>query len=237
MFPDQQNNNGGVNSAPQQGPSGQYQVVPPLPVSNNVGHSGHNPYEFIVNPNTPKHNRSLFGGGSSVFARLGILLGGAVLLMIIVGIVISALAPKGSTSGLTAIAQRQQEIVRVATAATLQATGQDTKNFVANTELSITSSQQQVLAYLADHGTKLAAKQLGLDKDAQTDTLLANAATANNYDSAAVENLTSQLQTYKQQLQTTFNQTSSKTVKQLVQNSFASADKLLAQAKAISASN
>lgn len=232
MFPDQQNQNGG--NQPVQAPSGQYEVVPPLPAANNTGHSGHNPYEFIVNPNTPKRGRALLGGSNSFLMRIGLLVGGAVVLMIIAAIVISALAPKGSTPGLTAIAQRQQEIIRVATAAATQATGQDTKNFIANTELSVTTSQQQVISYLGSHGTKLGTKQLALDQNAQADTLLTNAATANNYDSAVVQNLTGQLQTYKELLQTTFNQTSSKAAKQLVQNAFTSADKLLAQAKSLS---
>jgi len=222
---------------PQQTANGQYAVVPPPSVT---GHpSGHNPYEFIVAPGVaPKHRLNLLGNSSSPFlVRIGLIVGGAVMLMILAAIVISALAPKGSTPGLTAIAQRQQEIIRIAAAATTQATGQDTKNFVANTELTITSDQQKVITYLGSHGTKLDTKQLALDKNAQADTLLTKAATANNYDSAVTQNLTSQLQMYKELLQKTFNQTSSKAAKQLVQSAFAHSDKLLAQAKAISTGN
>lgn len=222
---------------PQQHANGQYQVVPPLPVLNNGGHSGHNPYEFIVAPNTRQPKRFSFGSGSSLYIRIGVVLGGITILIIIAAIVASALAPKSSSPGLTAIAQRQEEIVRVSAAASTAVTDQDTKNFVANVNASVGSGQQQVISYLAEHGTKLDSKVLALDYSAQTDTLLADAASANNYDTAAVQNLTEQLQTYESLLRTTFKSSSNKQTKQLMQDCYTSADKLLVQAKALSASD
>lgn len=246
MFPDQQNQTGGpqnsyqppqtgVNSTPVQAANGQYAVVPPLPTINNVGHSGHNPYEFIVNPNTPKRGGIALGGGFGM--RIGLLVGGAVVLMILIAIVMSALAPKSSTPGLTAIAQRQQEIMRISAAAELKTNNQDTKNFVTSANLSITSSQQQITGYLATKGTKLKSKTLALDQNTQTDTLLANADSAGTYDVTAVQVITSQLQTYEGQLQASFKQTHSTQAKAVLQQCYTSADKLLAQAKQLNAND
>jgi hypothetical protein len=131
------------NSAPhpqqfQQHPNGQYEVVP-APTPNNSRQSGHNPYDFIVNPNS--------------------------------------------------------------------------------------------------HGTKVKKQQLALNKDVQTDALLANALTAGTYDTAVVQNLTSQLQTYEGLLKNTYNQTTGKSARELLQASYDSAAKLLEQAKALNSGN
>lgn len=220
-------------AAIQQHPSGHYEVVPPP--SPGVPLTGHNPYEFIMNPNMPK--KRAFGGNNAFLMRIALLVGGLVILMIVVAVIISALGPKSSTPGLTAIAERQQEIARIASAANGQTTGQDTANLAANVSASVTSSQQEIIAYLAAHGTKVGVKVLALDKNPQTDTLLTNAANANNYDPALVQVLSQQLATYQNLLQTTFKQTSSKTTKQLLQDCYTSASKLQSQAKALSASS
>jgi len=244
MFPDQQNQNGGqqgygqgplggVNTAPQQTQNGQYAVVPPLPVGQNNGHSGHNPYEFIVNPNTPQKRGGLAGAGFG--KQIALLVGGVVVLLIIAAVALSALKPKGIGSDMLAIAQRQQEIVRLATAASQQASGQDAKNFAINTQLSVSSSQQQVVGFLTTHGTKTNEKLLALDHTAATDTLLASAANAGTYDSAVVSTLSDQLKTYEGQVQSTYKKATSKTSKQLLQNSYTSASKLLTQANSVQA--
>ncbi|HSX06199.1 MAG TPA: hypothetical protein VLG92_00575 [Candidatus Saccharimonadia bacterium] len=217
-----------------QHPSGYYEVVPP-PAQNNVVPSGHNPYEFIMNPNAAK--KKPLGGNNAFLVRIALLLGGLLVLMIVIVATMSALGPKSSTPGLTAIAERQQEIIRIATNASSQTTGQDTANLITNINASVTSSQQQVIAYLVAHGTKLGTKVLALDKNPQTDTLLSNAANANNYDAAVTQTLTQQLITYEGLLQTTFKQTSSKSTKQLLQECYTSASKLLRQAKALPANS
>jgi predicted outer membrane protein len=248
MYPDQQNQNGGqppqpqppyqpapppaygVNSAPQQAQNGQYQVVPPPSVTGH--HSGHNPYEFIVNPNTP-HKRGLLGGNDFI-KKILLLVGGAILLMAVAAIVLSALGPKADSGAtLTAITQRQQEIIRVATTGSTQATGSDTKNFATNVELGVSSNQSQILTYLASKGTKLNAKQLALDKNAQTDKLLADATAASTFDSVITQNLASQLTTYQNSLRSAYKQTSNQKTKQVLQSSYNAAALLLEQAKSV----
>lgn len=225
-----------MSHAPQQNPNGQYEVVPSITTVPNNGSSGHNPYEFIVATNTkPKPKFSLSLGNSSFVARIGIILGGLVVLMIVAAILISMFTPKGSTPGLTLAAEQQEEIIRISGLATKQVTGQDASNFVTNVNISIASSQQQIIAYLGDHGVKVPPKTLALDKNSQTDTLLANAASAGNYDSVVAQTLADQLRSYQGLLRTTYQQTSSKQAKQLLQSSFTSASTLLKQYQVLSA--
>lgn len=242
MFPDNQNQSGGqpgygpaqqpqVSAAPLQAPNGQYEVLPPLPSAQNNGHTGHNPYEFIVNPNAQKKTGLAFGG--SFAKQLAVIVGGALVLLIVAAVGLSALKPKGITPDMTAIVQRQEEIVRIASAASTQATGTDTKNFAVTAALSVGTSEQQVLNYLVSHNVKLKAKDLALDYNSQTDTLLASAANAGTYDSAVVSNLSDQLTTYAGLLKKTYTKASSKATKELLQNNYSTASKLLSQADSI----
>ncbi|HSX31215.1 MAG TPA: hypothetical protein VLE99_04825 [Candidatus Saccharimonadales bacterium] len=223
------------DSAPQQGANGQYEVLPAPTAAPNNGHTGHNPYEFIVNPATPPKRPFSFSlGGGSLVKRLAVIVGGVALLVIVGSIVLSTVLPKGNAAGLIAIAQRQQEIVRIAADATGQAGQQDTLNFVTNTQVSITSSQQQMLSYLTTHGVKISSQLLAADQDSQTDAQLDNAASANNYDAAVAQNLTAQLQAYEILLQNTYKSSSNKQTKDLLQTCYDSAAKLVEQAKGLS---
>jgi len=222
--------------------NGQYEVVPPPQPTANNGQSGHNAYEFIVASGPTKKPGLLSSLGSagtakSFWLKIGLFAGGAAVLLIIAGILISALGPKGSVPGMIAIAQRQQEIVRIASAATGKAATQDTKNFAANVGISVGSSQGQILKFLSARGHKIGRTDLALDHDAKTDSLLLAAASANSYDSAAVSNLTEQLQTYETLVRSTYKQTNNKVSKALLQTCFDSADALLKQAQALPGSN
>ncbi len=231
MSPDQQNPYG---QQPQPNGSGQYSVVPPIPATPNTGHSGHNPYEFIVAAG-PKRSSGFHLNNSTLLTRLVIATVGLIVLVVIALVAVAMLSPKGSTPGLTATAERQQEILRVASAAAQQASDQDTLNFIANVNLSVSSSKYQVVSYLSKHGVKLDTKTLALDYSSQTDTTLKAAQSAGTYNSAVVQNLVDQLTTYQSLLRSTYQQTTNKTAKALLQTSFASADKLLLQAKNIQA--
>lgn len=197
--------------------------------------SGHNPYEFIINPATPK--RQSFFNTQSLGKRVAVIGGMIVVLIIIASIVMSALAPKDITTDLIKIDQQQEEILRVAGNALQQANSQDLKNFLTNTEATVTTSQVQVNQYLADHHKKVSPKVLSLGKDTNTDTLLTNALAANNYNQVALQTLITQLQTYATQLQTSYKLAPGSTSKAILQKSFTTAEMLLDQGKAISVQN
>lgn len=229
---------------PPQGSPPQYGPQPPAPQYEAGGYpqqafpqqrsSGHNPYEFIVK-NETRNGGSLFGG-ASVLQRVGIIGGVVVLLIIVIMLGVNAMMPKdNSTTALIAVAQRQAEIVRVATDGTTHASSQDVRNAVTDTALGITTSENQTLAYLQQHGTKLGTKQLALAHNAQTDTTLANALASSTYDTAVVQNLTTQLTTYQANLKTAFNRSKTPAAKTLLQKEFNAADLLLKQLKATQA--
>ena len=98
----------------------------------------------------------------------------------------------------------------------------------------MTSAQTQVLNYLSARGTKLSTKVLALDQSSASDTELANAATANDFDSAITQNLTLQLENYESLLQTTYKQSTGPNAKALLQSEYNGAALLLEQAKALS---
>jgi hypothetical protein len=233
MYHNQQNPNGNgyppyPPTGPQQAPNGQYTALPPL---NNPAPTGHNAYEFIMEPNSKRPGA--FGGrGSGSFGKR-IAVVAVLLLVIIIGMFVafSAFKPKSSTPQLVAILQRQQEIIRIATAATNQINTQSTSNFVINTQLTVTTSQTQVATYLQEHGRKVKAKELALDQDAKTDTLLSNAQSAGNYDRILTSTLTTQLETYEGLLQDTYKTTVSTSTKQLMKKNFTAVEDLLDQAK------
>ena len=214
----------GVNSAPQQADNGQYAVVPPPSIT---GHpTGHNVYEFIVNPNNPQKSGGLFKG-NKFLQKIAVLVGGTVLLLTVLGILISVFVPNNnSTATLTSIAQQQQEIIRVATLGA-RATSQDTQNFAATTQYTLMTSQGQVITYLGQHGTKLSAKQLAVGHDATTDATLTAATATSTFDSALKDSLISQLKTYRAALSKAYTASSNKTVKTLLQKSDNSARILL----------
>lgn len=216
----------------QQASNGQYQVVPAMSPMHNNGHSGLNPYEFIVSPNTAPAKGNVLSNKNPLMLAAA-LCGGLIVLIIIAAVVMQLLTPKGPSQSFVGLVQRQQEIIRVATKAQQQTTSQDTANFVANVLASATSNQQATLAYMSANGMKFDTKTIGLDKDPQTDTALAAALTANNYDSAVTDNLTGQLDKYEVLLQSTYKQTSGPKAKALLQSSFNGADLLLQQGQAL----
>jgi hypothetical protein len=231
MYPDQQNQPGqnGYRPAPmQQNSSGHYEVVPP--VNNTPGASGHNPYEFIVSPNNGKHG--MYGGGGFVFNKqMLIIVGGLVTLLLVLGSAFVLFKPKSNLPGLVAVAQRQQEIIRISSDATKKTSTQDASNFVTGTQLAMITSQQKMLTYLAAHDIKPKPKTLALDADPKTDALLVSAASANNYDTTVVQVLRDELVTYEKLLQTSYKEAKTNTAKQALKDCFGTADALVKQAQ------
>jgi hypothetical protein len=219
---------------PQQNPADGFGVVPPLPTpAATVPHAGHNPYEFMITPKD-KPKASLFKGAKSSASRLLLIVLGAGLVVVILAIVISALLPKNSSvQSLTAIAQEQQEIMRVASQGERQATSETTKGIAYTVDLSIGTSQTKLLNYLSTRNTKLSTKQLDLKKDANTDTMLEAAQASSSYDSALKKQLAEQLKTYLTDVQQTYKSASNAQLKQILDSSYSAGKVLLGEVKTI----
>jgi hypothetical protein len=239
MYPNQPNQDGypqqptplttGKGAPLQQNSDGHYTVLPPL--NNSGGASGHNPYEFIMSPNSKKHALGL--GGASFAKQITLIGSGAVLLIILLVVGFSLFAPKGNTASVLAVAQRQQEIVRIAESANRLLTTQNVQNFVINTDVVVNSDQQKTLTYLSSHGVKPKGKSLALDHDTKTDQLLDSAKAAGNYEPIVAQTLQDQLSTYKNELQTAYKASTSTAAKKLLQQNFKNAEALLEQANSV----
>jgi hypothetical protein len=229
MNPDQ-NRNGqtpgfGVNSTPQRNENGHFEVVPPPSVTGRS--TGHNPYEFIVNPNKPLKKPGLFQG-NDFLRRIILMVGGLVIVVILVTVVLNLLVPTKNISGsLISITQSQQEIIRVAAIGSNQASSSNLRNFATTVQVSIGTSQSSILGYLAQFKKVPDAKLLVLGYSKSTDQTLASATATSTFDTAFQQILVSDLSDYTQKVVSTYKTTTNTTTKALLQKNFDTAKLLL----------
>ncbi len=194
---------------------------------------GQSPYDFLLNPASVPKSKLVSKvplPRDPFLRRVVIVLGGGIGLIIVIALLAGVIFSGGSGSSLTTLAQEQNELIRIATAAANQATVQTTKNLAVNTQTILTTNQQQLLAYAKKHGQSIGTKQLGLTKSSATDTQLANALAASNYDTVFIQITQAQLTTYSKLLKQTFSSTSNATGKQLLRADYAAAGALTTQA-------
>lgn len=212
-------------------PQGQPMYAPAQQTPAPYAPAGNTPYDFIFDNQQQKVKKPLLGGNKPIRLLVSIVAIGIVLA--IIGVVAASIFSKDEpTLGLTAIVQEQQEMIRIATQGEQRSTEETTRNLSYNIDLSVSTNQSQLIAYLAKHGTKLKPKELSLKQDASTDTLLANASATSTYDSALRKVLAEQLKTYLTDLQNAYKTTQSKTLKNILSTSFDAANTLYGQAKA-----
>lgn len=164
------------------------------------------PYDFITNPVKPPKPSPLMG--MSYGKKLALLIGGALALIIFLAIIFSTVFKnEGNVPYLTAVAQDQSEIVRVATKANVQGVSSDTKGFSQAVSLSVSSDEQQLLNFLSKHGVKLSNKKLSLGLKTSTDQSLTAAVQASNFDETFENIMQSYLSDYANDLKAAFNNT------------------------------
>lgn len=199
-------------------------VSDPLP---NATTNGHNPYEFILNPDASHHKAPV---GNSLVGRMLAIVGVVVALTIIGAVAYKLFLPKdNSTQQITAIAQEQQELVRVASFVASHAGSTNLVNFAVNTQMSVSTNQQAAIAYAATRGVKLESKVLILKQDAATDKLFASAISTNTFDTTAAQTLNTQLSTYQANLKRAYSVTSGKKAQAVLQSSYDTAATLATQ--------
>ena len=217
---------------PQQNLAGQYGVVSPqYPAAATPPNNGHNPYEFIIAPPTKaKHFGLNFGASqNSAFKRLLVVAGAAILILILGAIITSFLPKSSSIQNLTAIAQEQQELMRVAAQGETQAASETARGLAYTVDLSIGTSQTQILNYLTKHKTKLSTKELSLKQNKNTDATLTAALANSTYDSTFDTVIAGQLRTYLSDLRKAYNATNKTDLKQILNKSYTSGALLLNQ--------
>lgn len=191
----------------------------PAPVPPSAG--GQNPYDFILNDsNKPKRNWSTNSLKQRIFVVA--IVGSLVLIAIIV---VMSFVSNGNSAGarqLIDIAQQQNEIIRVAKVGLEKAGSTDTINLAATTELSVQSSQADILAILKKSGHKIGSDKLTIYQKSQTDQQLDDAASAGTFDVTFAKILQDSLASYRSALQNAYASESFNN-RQLLQNSFNSA--------------
>jgi hypothetical protein len=187
-----------------------------------------NPYDFIMNaPQAPKKGW-LPGIGSSQKQRILVVIAGGVLLIIILLIVFSLIfgGSGGNTDALVKVAQEQTELIRISDIALTKARGSDALNLAVTTKLSLTTEQQPLLATLKSEGRKLSIKELNAGKNSATDESLAAAEQNNQFDQVFIQTLQNGIANYQKTLKQAYDGTSSKKVKQTLNEAYTHATTL-----------
>ncbi len=193
-------------------------------------------YDFITEPTRSAGGSPLskLSGGGSKLARLALLLGGLFVLLIIFSFVKGLLAGPGLIA-YVGVVQDQQELIHLMDGVTQQqAAGQQglsttDKYFAITAKLSLTSSQSQLLKYLAANNTKVSPKMLSLKVSSAIDQQLAAALAATTYDQTFKEVARAKLTTYSTDLQRVFQQSKGTKGSLLLQSNYTQAQLLLTQ--------
>lgn len=182
-------------------------------------------YDFILN-NQPQ-KRSFFAGSKNMRILFVV---GLVLVLLVAFLVLMSVLNSGKKAGvdeLVGIAQDQTEIVRIATAGSTAARSTDTRGFAVTTNLSLSSSQKDLLAAIKRHGKKLGTKELALKRSTETDQALTNATENNRYDEVFKQTMRNELGDYQQALKTAYANSTNITDKQLLDGMYKQASLLL----------
>jgi hypothetical protein len=196
-----------------------------------------NPYDFIVNPEKParKPMVSLSGPGSGIGMRIAIATVIFVLIIIAATVVASLFKGSGNSTNMTSVAQDQAELIRVTTLATQDQSNdistQTTLYFAQNCDLSVSSEQQRLLAFLSKNGLKLSTAKLALKTNGQTTSALTNAAASSTYDTVFLNAMQGDMNTYIADIKTAYNASKSPTEKQILNTDYQDATLLNQQLK------
>jgi len=189
-----------------------------------------NAYDFILNPQkAPKPKKFGFGGNSNFGLTVGLIVGGAVIFMVIVAIILSLVSGGTPKLNLVGIAQTQNELIRVADQGARSGVRQTTKNLAVTIQYSMTTQQQQTLAYLSRAGIGYDEKQLALKQDATTDQKLASAKSTSTFDTEFTSLMQTQLTTYANDLKTLYDSATGETEKLLLSTYYEQAQLLISQ--------
>jgi hypothetical protein len=208
---------------PQQGPYGPPQQYQPAPPPQSYPPQAPNPndpsrYEFFMNPAKPARPPLLKGGSFGM--RIGLIVGSAILLMIIVSVGLSFIPNNLNGDDLLKLAKTQNALFTTCADALNKTKLQDTKNFASNCNITLTTAQQDLLAYTETHGLKISTKTLKLGVDPKdTDALKASIA-ASTYDSTFAMIAQRQLNSYAAALKATFKTAKSPEQKKLLSDAF-----------------
>lgn len=175
-------------------------------------------YDFLQAP-TPQ--KSGFLTGNSRRKRMLIVGIGVLLLIIIASVMISVFqnANKPNTEQLLVVLQDQQEIIRIAEVGSSKAKGSDTLNYSTTVLQTVRSDQKSLLEALGKN-FKVSSKVLAAKQSKKTDEQLTAAEQTNRLDETVKEILEKHMKTYRTNLRTAYDGSSSKKAKDVLQAAF-----------------
>lgn len=195
-------------------------------------------YDFIMNagqaPKTSWPGRTAATGGSSKLMRVLVVMG--ILTILLVGfIIIRGLLSGGSNhTQMLSVVQHQQKLIHLTTnALTVANLSTAHRNFAATTQVSLTSSQTDLLGYLALNGLgKVGPKVLDQKISAKTDTDLTAAVAADTFNPTFHEVMKQGLTEYRVSLEQAFDKTTGEKGRELLTNQYRESELLVEQLNA-----
>ena len=181
-----------------------------------------NPYNFILDDKPKKHGLPLIKFGGSKKQRLLQIVIGGILLIILLVIVFSLIFSGGSndTKQLYQIAASQKDIIDLTNLGSTKAANQQLINQSATINLVVTTQSNDTLSYLAKKGHKKPTKQIAQYRDSTYKKALDDALKNGKYDDSYQALLNDQLSVYRSKLQTIYNSTSVKSLKNQTSNDY-----------------
>ena len=204
---------------------------PQQPYGNGPASPGPEQYDFIMSAGNPQRQR--FSDNTSAKTRLLVALGAGLLLIMIVWASLSLLSKATSLDAtpVIALAERQNELIRISNEPTSSAFSQSTKNFAATTQYGLLTEQQTFLTFLKKNGTTPSHEILISTANKKTDADLKQAKTVGSYDQTYVTIAQSQLTAYEKALQQAYATAKNANEKQILKAAYSHAELLLQQSK------
>jgi hypothetical protein len=159
-----------------------------------------------------------------------IVVAGLAVLLIFGALFVNTLLTSGSKENaqtLLTIAQRQTELVRVASLGVTEARSSTAQNLAQTTKLSIQSDHLSLLNTLKSSDIKINTKLLGGRKDSKTDKLFTQAQQANSFDEVFIKTLQTQLIDYRKDLKQAYDNAKTTKLKQTLSTQYTHASNLL----------
>ncbi len=137
--------------------------------------------------------------------RILIVAGGGLLLILLISVFIAVIfSEEDINANLVRIAQRQEEIVRIAERGSESARDNQLNSLATTTRAAIASSQNQTVNRLAQNEISLNSSQLELRQDETTTQELRSAEEANRFDEVFIEVFVAEISEYRADVEQTY---------------------------------
>lgn len=160
-------------------------------------------FDFIMNPNQPQ-KKSLLPSGPKQRLLLFVIAGAIALMFLIILFAIILGGRQTNTEQVVSLAQKQNEIVRIAAIGNTKAGGPEAQKLAALTSLTITTDQKKTTDWLSKQKTKVSSKDLAKGANSKTDAELTSAEQNGRFDEVFIKTLTAQLEDYRTSMQSTY---------------------------------